>query len=404
MQTVLQNRWNKRNLTARFSTALAQKSHFSTGFSSDLWFPAARIVVLWPKLLLQMPSHHIANSAPFAHHRKLIQRQRSATAKRSLWVLVFAFVLAAVTIAEAQEPLRYSLPDRKGALSLELATLQTNDMSFKPDGTGVRVLAHSPEGLIMTLFVQPAEKAGDSTVCRSEWWSKTRKGMESKLKIVDVKTYELGPIAVAEYRVPEFNGAPVNQKSVHAYFASGDLWAEIHLSKTPFKPGDDKLFTAVLQNAKMDPGYVPTPNDYLQFGSATYLQKDYKNAARYYQRTLDAEKQKRTLSKTMFQVLVDNLGMAYGISGDLEKSRAIFEYGISQDPDYPLFYYNMACYYGELGRRDEAIEQLRKAYARKANGIPGEGGIPDPLEDSSFTKFKSDRKFNDAVAEMKRLP
>jgi Tfp pilus assembly protein PilF len=152
----------------------------------------------------------------------------------------------------------------------------------------------------------------------------------------------------------------------------------------------------------MDAAYVPTPRDYLEFGSAAYLLKDYKHAARYYQRTLDAEKQTRTLSKIMFQVLVDNLGMAYGISGDLEESKAVLEYGISQDPNYPLFYYNLACYYGELGRRDEALEQLRKAYERKVHVIPGEGGIPDPLDDSSFSKFKRDRKFIDAVHEMKQ--
>lgn len=351
-----------------------------------------------------MPSLQFAQSAIAANHQNLLQSQRGATRRRFLQALALAFVLAGVAVAQAQEPLRYSLPERKGALSVQLGTLQINDMSFKPDGTGVRVLARSPEGLIMTLFLQPAEKPGDSTVCRSEWWSKTRKGLESKVKIKDVKTYELGSIAIAEYRVPEFNGAPVDQKSVHAYFAGGDLWGEIHLSKVQSRTQDDKLFSAVLEKAALDPAYMPTAMDYMQFGSATYLLKDYKSAARYYQRTLDAERQKRTLSKTMFQVLVDNLGMAYGISGDLEKSRAVLEYGISQDPDYPLFYYNMACYYGELGRRDEAIAQLRKAYARKANGIPGEGGIPDPLEDSSFTKFKGDRKFTEAVAEMKRLP
>jgi tetratricopeptide (TPR) repeat protein len=351
-----------------------------------------------------MPSLQFAQFAIAANHQDLLQSQRPATPRRFLQALALAFVLSGVAVAQAQEPFRYSLPDRKGALSVQLGPLQIQDMSFKPDGTGVRILAHSPEGLIMTLFLQPAEKPGDSTVCRNEWWSKTRKGLESKVKMKDVKTYELGPIAVAEYTVPDFNGAPVNQKSVHAYFAGGDLWSEIHLSKVQFQKKDEKLFSAVLDKAKMDATYVPTPADYLQFGSAAYLQKDYKNAARYYQRTLDAEKQTRTLSKIMFQVLVDNLGMAYGISGDLEKSRSVLEYGISQDPDYPLFYYNMACYYGELGRRDEAIEQLRKAYARKAHVIPGEGGIPDPLEDSSFTKFKRDRNFIDAVAELKRLP
>src|SRR5262245_30060105 len=224
-----------------------------------------------------MPSLQIAPFLALPCRVSFTTGSRKIVIPRAFFQLIsLAFVLAGVSAAQDNQ-LRYSLPDRKGALSVQLGTLRIEDMNFKPDGTGVRILARSPEGLIMTLFIQPAEKPGDSTVCRSEWWSKTRKGVESKVKIKDVKTYELGSIAVAEYRVPEFKRAPVDQKSVHAYFAGGDLWGEIHLSKVQSRPQDDKLFSTVLEKATMDAAYVPTPLDYLQYGSATYLLKDYKN-------------------------------------------------------------------------------------------------------------------------------
>ena len=100
--------------------------------------------------------------------------------------------------------------------------------------------------------------------------------------------------------------------------------------------------------------------------------------------------------------MVDNLGMAYAFTGKLDKAKEIFAYGISQDPEYPMFYYNMACTYGEMGKMDEAIEQLRLAYKYRANMIPGEGGIPDPLKDDSFRKFVQNEKFVQAVHELQQ--
>jgi hypothetical protein len=79
---------------------------------------------------------------------------------------------------------------------------------------------------------------------------------------------------------------------------------------------------------------------------------------------------------------------------------AVFEYGIAQEPTYPLFYYNMACGYGELGDEDNAIKYLQPAFKYKKNMLAGEH-FPDPMTDSSFAKFVDDEKFRKAVKEMK---
>jgi len=80
-------------------------------------------------------------------------------------------------------------------------------------------------------------------------------------------------------------------------------------------------------------------------------------------------------------------------------AKETFEYGISQDPEYPLFYYLMACTYGEQGLMNESIEQLNLAFKYKANVIPGES-LPDPLKDDSFRKSSHDKRFVDAVRDM----
>ena len=136
-------------------------------------------------------------------------------------------------------------------------------------------------------------------------------------------------------------------------------------------------------------------------GSAYYLKHDFESAIGPYQKALDLEKEKRTLDDTFWKVLIDNLGMSYGITGDLDKAAEIFEYGISKEPDYPMFYYNMACTYGEKEDMEKAIEYLKLAFDRRENMIPGEK-IPNPATDSSFKRFMKNEKFKAALKELKK--
>ncbi len=88
----------------------------------------------------------------------------------------------------------------------------------------------------------------------------------------------------------------------------------------------------------------------------------------------------------------DQAGMSYGISGDLAKSRSMFEKGIVDDPSYPLNYYNLAC--ADVGEKklSDARLHLQQAFDRKANLNPGET-MPVPTEDDSFLPYKDNREF-----------
>ena len=224
------------------------------------------------------------------------------------------------------------------------------------------------------------------------------------MKREQLRQYEKGGIAVVDYFVPEFRGNAIRQRTIHAYLGGSDLCAEVHLSKEQFVPDDEKLFDDVLGTVQLwldqSAGEVPDQKEQLLAeGSNFYLRHDYGAAAKRYQKALDLERQSRTLNKTVFRVLVDNLGMSYGLTGKLSNARATFEYGITQEPEYPMFYYLLACTYGEMGEMDKSVDQLRLAYKYKANIIPGES-LPDPLNDDSFRKFAGDDKFVRAVRDM----
>jgi tetratricopeptide (TPR) repeat protein len=145
----------------------------------------------------------------------------------------------------------------------------------------------------------------------------------------------------------------------------------------------------------------PETRNLMEQGSRAYLEHDFKRAIPPYQKALDREKANRTLGENLWRVLVDNLGMSYGISGDLPKAKATFEYGISKDPKYPMFHYNMACTFAEMNDVDKAIQYLQQAFQYKQNMIKGER-FPDPWTDDSFQRFMKNDKFVSALREMSR--
>ena len=83
--------------------------------------------------------------------------------------------------------------------------------------------------------------------------------------------------------------------------------------------------------------------------------------------------------------------MAYGISGDLKQAKETFDYGVSKDPTYPLFYYNLALSRGWVDLK-RTTDYLTQAFKYRNNTIPGEH-MPDPRDDSSFQPFMKDKEF-----------
>lgn len=143
-----------------------------------------------------------------------------------------------------------------------------------------------------------------------------------------------------------------------------------------------------------------TSLEYAEEAGNYYRQGSYKEAAPLYQKAFDLEQKKRKLPRADWIAVVDNLATSYRKLGGITLSITALRYGISAEPAYPLFYYNLARSYADLDIEQATIEWLRLAYKHKANTLPGEK-FPDPETDPSFEKFRDSEKFKNALAEMK---
>jgi tetratricopeptide (TPR) repeat protein len=305
----------------------------------------------------------------------------------------FAVSLLLLT-APAARGETFPVPGKGYALAIELTGCEVDEDRSDPSGSGRYVRAHCPaKQLAVSFWILPADASADSQKCRDAWWRKDPAFASSK----DARMRELGDLALVDYMIGD---ASLQQRNVRAYLAHRDTCVDLHLSRIEQGNGSTEAFDALLRTVRIvEARSSADPSRDLQLASRYIIGGDYSNAAIYYQRVVDQEKQERTLSETEWRVAVDNLAMAYGISGDFDRAEATLRYGIAEDPTYPMFYYNLACTHAEKDDLPNAIAALKKAYALKQNMIEGEE-IPDPRSDSSFAKYRTNATFQAALREI----
>lgn len=155
--------------------------------------------------------------------------------------------------------------------------------------------------------------------------------------------------------------------------------------------------TLFQQAAQLDPAMIDA-HEYL--GHTLFKRERYREAIPVFLNTLKLDS-KRVLPLAHRRVVIDELGMAYGISGDLQTAKAHFETAIRDDPDYPMFYYNLACANGEMGDLEPVLMNLHAAFQRKQNLNQYET-MPNPATDDSFRRFVQNARFKQFLQDIQR--
>lgn len=318
---------------------------------------------------------------------------------------VFCLLFLGIGAAEAQDAPATAtsdiwLPGKAWALELDGTGFTARDNEIQPDGRRYFLAENAKTRMVVSVFLEAAKAPAQPEDCKHSLEEKAKSNAalaSAKLKGVDYRAS--GDLQILEFTLPEFDGVPKNQKNIFGCLIKDDVFVDIHISKLFFKTADQPLFDALLQSIHIvsreaSDTVVPAGNSMLLFreGSRYFIAHQYREAIGPYRQALEIEKSTPTLAKNLWRVLIDNLSIAYGITGDLTRARETLNYGVSKDPDYPLFYYNLACISAERGAVSEAEKNLTFAFERRGNVIPGET-FPDARADDSFQKLLLQKDF-----------
>jgi hypothetical protein len=289
-----------------------------------------------------------------------------------------------------------TLPDHNGHLSWSADRFKIIQTSAKANGEEIGLRGSDGAGgigFLGFLFLLPQESPMTSVKCRDSMLSHERSSNGS-LKIGETsETANPGsvPVALVDYSSKGNDGKM--HYMARGFVATADICGDLEFySEAPIHFADASLHR-ILASFKLDPNYVPQFKDVFLFAQILYDTQQFAAAGPLYEEALKKMKAKPPEdAKTMSRVLTDQAGMSYGISGNIAKARAIFEQAIATDPDYPMYYYNLACADAEENKLGDARKHLQQAFDRRANMIQGEP-FPDPTKDDSFTPHRDDLAF-----------
>ena len=171
-----------------------------------------------------------------------------------------------------------------------------------------------------------------------------RKKSTPSLKIVGNE--EIGqpgnlPVSLVSYTAKGEDGKTLY--TVRGFVANGDVCGDLEIySYTPLRLQDSNL-RKIFSSFQLNEKYAPQFKDLFLYAQILYQHHMYGPAAPVYEKALAKLNEDSGSTQTMKRVITDQAGMSYGMSGNIAKARAIFERAVAADPDYPLYYYNLAC-------------------------------------------------------------
>jgi tetratricopeptide (TPR) repeat protein len=316
--------------------------------------------------------------------------------RRPVFLIVSLLLTSAFAQNTADGEFRLALTGHNGQITWSAPGFKVVESSAKPGGNEIGIRGKDENGRIYFLgflFLFSGQAPLNSAKCRDGVMEPEKRSNKSLKVITTSENPRPGglPLDVVTYTTQDRNGK--TSYMVRGFIADSAVCGDLEFYSDAPINGDDVIIKNAFSSYRLDENYAPQFKDIFAYAQVLYIRGDYKAAGPGFEAAL-AKLGKSTDgdAKKMVRVTTDQAGMSYGISGDVAKARAIFAKGIAEDPDYPMYYYNLACADAEEKNLAGARSNLQKAYDRKANVIPGEH-IPDPTKDDSFLPYRDNKDF-----------
>jgi tetratricopeptide (TPR) repeat protein len=190
--------------------------------------------------------------------------------------------------------------------------------------------------------------------------------------------------------------------SARGFVAADDICGDLEVySKSPIS-ADDPAVHKIFATFELDKSYTPQFGDIVFYAQVLFQTHLYRAAAPTFEQALavlPADGKPFASAKLARRIVTDQAGIAYGMDGELANSKAIFESAIAADPEYPMYYYNLACADAAEKNLNAARVHLKQAFDRKMNMNPGET-MPDPTKDDSFLPYANRKDFWEFVSNL----
>jgi hypothetical protein len=314
--------------------------------------------------------------------------------------LLLCFFLNIISVwaqpQKANTGFKIALPSHQGQLQWRADGFKIVQSSAKQNGLEIGIRGTNNSGRLTFLgflFLIPGQAPLTSAKCRDGALEPEKKGNPT-MKILDsseIARPDGPPLDLVSYTEQDRDGKLWH--NTRGFLASGDMCGDLEVYGGAPMAAEDPEIKSIWASYRLDISYTPLFNDVLLYSQILYRDQMYKAAAPFFELALTKVGDDKDRDQvTWRRVVTDQAGMAYGMSGNIPKARALFEEAVAKDPEYPMNYYNLACADAEEKKLADARIHLQQAFAHKSNVIKGES-MPDPTKDDSFLPYRGNKEF-----------
>jgi tetratricopeptide (TPR) repeat protein len=317
--------------------------------------------------------------------------------KQGLLILLTLLLLVSDAWAQTSPADKYfhiALPTHKGQLHWQAEGFKIVQSSAKPNGNEIGLRGKDSQGrleFLGFLFMESGPGTPNGARCRDGVLGLEQKENKT-IKIL--KTWQLrgqngGEVEMVTYTSQ--NARHGTTYVVRGFSVTSDLCGDLELYGDIPISFDDPGIKNIFESYTLEANYDPQFRDVFLYAQILYRDHRYREAAPLFEASIEKLGDGKDQT-TMRRVATDQAGMAYGISGNIQKARTLFNEAITTDPEYPMYYYNLACADAEEKKLSDARLHLQQAFERKGNMLPGEK-LPDPSKDDSFLPYRNNKEF-----------
>lgn len=192
---------------------------------------------------------------------------------------------------------------------------------------------------------------------------------------------------------------PQDELNGDYYRSKGYTWIDVRFRIQNPKEADRDKIKNLLKKVKFVEAFEPTVEDNLFMGNLYCISQMHEFCYQCLGSAYEKEKKMPSLKKELRIALVENYSNILRLKGDFQKAVEVLDYGLSKDPNYPMYYWVRARILADYGDEDGTVNMLKKAVENREHTLSGEK-LPDPRNDDAFKLLGLKESFRVKVTEI----
>ncbi len=180
---------------------------------------------------------------------------RRAAARLLAASLLFLAAALAEEPKSTPDTVKLSLPDKTWSLVLDLPGFAVEKNEIQADGRRYMTGSNAETGVAISTYLEKTKAHVDLETCKATLEARAKAATPSKK--MGLSIYDLNGMKVLEYLVPEVGGRRIREKNFFICIPKEDVFVDMHLSKSAWQFGQEKLFGIILANLRFEDNPPP---------------------------------------------------------------------------------------------------------------------------------------------------